>query len=164
MGPMVRRVANQQTRLSQAGEPQNTSGYTLVELLVVLTIIALLLTAAPTMISAGRPSAAARSTTYLLADQLREARNAAILNNADYSLLLDLTKKTSVIVPGGLPRSIPSAVTIEMRGPSASPDSDVRLKFHPDGTSTGASILVSSGRQSHLIVAHGLTGRISIDE
>src|SRR5882672_7438466 len=86
-------------RQSQTGAKAATSGYTLVELLVVLSVISLLIAATPAIISAARPSADTTSAAYILAEELRAARSAAIVNDADRTLVLDLATKAYVVIP-----------------------------------------------------------------
>jgi len=149
----------------QAGEAAPSSGYTLVELLVVLALIGLLISATPSIVSAARPGAEARATAYALADELRSARNSAILNNAERAVRLDVKAKTYAILPGGFIHRLPQAVGMEFRGTVDGPgDSTAELRFFPDGSSTGGTVRITSRGQDHWIVDHALSGRISVDE
>lgn len=148
---------------SRAGE--NASGYTLVELLVVLTLIGLLVAAAPAVISAARPGTQLRALAYDLADALRAARSAAILNGAEFSVVIDLDNKTVVAAHDKHLRPFPSDIALEFFGPrSAQNGSLAEFRFYPDGSSSGGTVRLTLGAQSHTVTDHAFTGRIAIDE
>jgi general secretion pathway protein H len=139
-------------------------GYTLVELLVVLTVISLIIAATPVVVSAARPGAQARAATYALADAFRGARVAAIMAGTDRVVVLDLLHRTYV-TSDGTTRQLPDSVQWEFEaGPGAVVDDQARLRFYPDGSSSGGRIRIMGAGPNRLIVNHRLTGRISIDE
>ena len=144
----------------RAGE----SGYTLIELLVVMAVIALLVAAAPAIVSTARPGAEGRAATYALAEALRGARLDAIMSDAEKIVLLDLDTRTYVASDGATHR-LSAGIGWEFQGPyGARKETPVQLSFYPDGSSSGGRIRVFGASRERVIVAHRLTGRISIDE
>lgn len=149
---------------SLIGEPAD-SGYTLVELLVVLAVMALLVAAAPALINTMRPGVEAKAAARTLANDLRGVRAAAIVANSETWVVLDAENKRYEIEPSGVMRKLPRAVSLELRGPRGEESGKhIELRFFPDGSSTGGSIRIVSGNRQHWIVDHWLTGRITIDE
>lgn len=140
-------------------------GYTLIELLVVLAVIGLMLLAVPVLVSAGRPGAQARSAAEQFAGDLRAARMAAILNNAETKIVIDQAAGTYAIQPGGRVRNLAPGLSLAVVRPdSARQGASVSLSFYPDGSSSGGVVRISSGRQQHIVTDHQLTGRVAIDE
>ena len=150
-------------RLSPAGDRQ--SGYTLVELLVVLAVIGLLIAAAPAIVSTARPGTLAKAATFDLANELRAARVSAILTRAEITVALDLTNKTYVTIPGGQTRKLPAGYVLSFRSPlGEAADARAELRFFSDGSSSGGTIEIAGGGRKHFIVSRALTGRVSVDE
>ncbi len=147
------------------GKRTASAGYTLVELLVVLAVMALLLAAAPAIINTMRPGVAAKTAAHALANDLRAARIAAIVGNSETWVVLDASQKSYDIEPYGVVRKLPNGLALDLRGPRGEESGQrAELRFFPDGSSTGGSIRVMAGGQQHWIVDHWLTGRITIDE
>jgi general secretion pathway protein H len=150
---------------SQTGNLKSAGGYTLVELLAVLAVISLLIAATPAIISAARSKAEADFAAYQLAHELRSARSSAIVNDADRVVVVDLKAKNYVVTPGGRPHPLPTTVILTFEGPQDTQIGDrAMFRFFPDGSSSGGRIRIASGAKLHVVVDHGLTGRISIDE
>lgn len=141
------------------------AGYTLIELLVVLTIMGLLLAAAPTLINAARPGIEAKTAAHALANDLRAARAAAIANNVETWVVVDAPSHAYAMEPGGGAHKLPANLSLELRGPDGeAAGKRIELRFYPDGSSTGGSIRIASRGRQHWIVDHWLTGQITIDE
>ena len=152
-----------ETRLSPAGE--QTAGYTLVELLVVLTVIGLLIAAAPAILSAARPGVEAKTAAQNLANDLRAARTAAVAGDSVTRVVVDAPTKSYVIEPGRLIHRLSPALTLALFGPHGEAiKTRTEFRFYPDGSSTGGSIGIAEAGQRHWVVDHWLTGRITVDE
>lgn len=145
--------------------PQRTAGFTLVELLVVLAIIGMMITAMPTLISAVLPGMKLRAAAYDFASALRAARGTAVLQHQDTIVRLDLRTGQYQVFPGATSWILPEGVSTTFEGPTAEISGNVvAIRFFPDGTSTGGRIGLSAGHSQREIVAHWLTGRISTNE
>ena len=117
------------------------SGFTLVELLVVLAMIALLVTLAQPMYGSVVPSARVRADVLELAASLRQSRNRAISGGKTITVLFD-TEQSRYSIDSIVAELSPQT---ELRAVqrAISDDAIVRLDFYPDGSSTGASIELS---------------------
>lgn len=149
-------------RKSQAGR-EGEAGFTLIELLVVLAVIGLLIAAAPLIVSAARPGAEAKAAAFEIANDLRVARARAISENEEVSMVVDLDGKSYSVKPGRETRKLPHTLKMSIAS-SLSDGTPPRITFFPDGSSTGGDIRLVSTRLIHRIVAHPLTGRVSVDE
>jgi general secretion pathway protein H len=135
-------------------------GYTLVELLVVLTVIGLLLLAVPALVSAGFPGVQAKAAAQQLAADLRGARTAAILNGVEARVQIDATGQRYTIQPRGVVRDLPFGMSLAL----VRPRRGTVLTFYPDGSSSGGSVRIGAPRHLHTVTDHALTGRIAVDE
>jgi len=146
-------------------------GFTLLELLVVLAIAGLLVAAVPPMISAVIPGAEIKSASRELAVSLREAHFQAVSRGIAIDVTLT-TKPAGYSIGDGplqsLPRiaklkvsSLPASATQTLENSPRSAEA-FRLRFHPDGSSSGARILLSRGKHSYTVSVGWLMGRTTI--
>ncbi len=140
-------------------------GFTLIELLVVLAVLGFALT----LIIGYRPpwstGLSMRGTANELASGLRLARSEAISTNRPVVLELDLANH-QYRVGGKVARSLPPALTMELstlvserRNATAG-----RIRFNPDGSSTGGRITMTDGKGTLAVGVDWLSGRVSIGD
>ena len=140
-----------------------TGGFTLMELLVVLTILGLALLLAMPVLERTLPGLELRTEARTLASAMRQARARAIGRNEEVTIVVD--RQGAALKANGkqvvqLNRKIDIA---PLAGASLSPGAG-EIRFFPDGTSTGGHLtLVLGERQKHVFV-DWLTGAVSIPE
>ena len=149
--------------LSDRGRP--TPGFTLLEVLVALTIVALIAaTAVPalaTAIDRERFKACARE----LADALKTARYNALAKQSEATLTLDVEAQTYRLDDGhdrqlAAPRRTTIALvtaTTEQAGASSG-----AIRFFADGSSTGGTVTIELQDRRRLVVVDWLTGRVEV--
>jgi general secretion pathway protein H len=141
------------------------AGFTLVELLVVLAVIALVVAVMPAAISAGQPGAQLRKFAQSLSDDLRELRILALSSNQETLFVLDPESRRYLLLPTRTNKPLPRNLSVKLQssrlGTAAHP---VDIHFYPDGTSSGGELVLSLGGASRRITASWLTGRVTIDE
>lgn len=139
-------------------------GFTLVELLVVLAIAALMMTAVPGLYSAAFPGLEMKSAARRTASTLRLARETAIRRGEDTLLIVDLDTHR-LILEGYRNLSLPKRLAIKLEAASSEMIDDQRgiIRFFPDGSSTGGRILLSHDGHGYQIGVTWLTGRIELD-
>ena len=145
-----------------AGEER---GFTLLELLVVMVILALCLTLVVPGPSRVRLGVMARTTGYELAANLRAVRAAARSTNVEHALTIDVTGHRywaeGVVAPRQLPRTVAVELTVpesERIGPGAS-----RVRFFPDGSTSGARLVFNDGRSSASVLVDWLSGDVRLE-
>lgn len=148
----------------QAGEPGRPEGYTLLELLVVLAMIALLVSALPLSVSNVKRSAEARSTSDALVNAFRSARQKAIDRNVVVSLRLNETAGTFEILPAGPLRSYARTTRITILRPVTDQSSLPIVLFYPDGSSPGANFQVTAGGRTRVVTITPVIGRIRVED
>ena len=152
------------TATSPAGSPA-ASGFTLLELLVVMTIVALIYAVLPSGLFGGS-GVELRVTARQVADDLRRARGQAIASNQDTAFLLDVENRRFGIAGRGELEPLPDS--IEAKILTAAEEQVVEgqglIRFFPDGSSTGGSVTLSGAGRSYEVSVRWLTGEVRLAE
>lgn len=148
-----------------AGEParRGQRGFTLLEMLVVILLIGIAAAAVSVSVTHGLASARIDAASGEIAAALRATRAQAIVQGKQQTFDVDVRKDTwsgakrkDVRLPTGLRIAITSAM--EDR-----PDEHTgRIRFFPDGSSTGGHIVLTSGRRQWRINVSWLTGQVAV--
>lgn len=139
-------------------------GFTLVELMVVMVIIALVMGMVGTSMSRSVSSAEARASTRKLVTYLRYTRARAIIDKSEKVFLVN-TENRSYQAPGRKQITLPEGVdlTITTARSELTSEAVAGIRFFPDGGSTGGHIeLTVNGREYRINIAW-LTGEASLE-
>ena len=141
------------------------AGFSLVEMLVVVTILALAATFAAPLLSRGSEGVRLQVASSELATAFRVTRSAAIVRNIETALVIDVDRRTfkSTVLPQRqFAADIEAKLTFASGIRTAS--SDGGFEFFPDGSSTGGQVMLSlHGKQARLCV-DWLTGEVRREE
>lgn len=140
-----------------------TRGFTLVELIVVVALIATALAMAATLFSAGLPGQQLRGSARELAAQLRYTRAQALVTGHAQSFLLD-TKTREWQAPnhhvGHVPAKIEVIATVAS---SERPSPQVAaIRFFPEGAATGGRFVLKRNTAAWQVDVDWLTGEVSV--
>ena len=134
------------------------SGFTLIEMIVVLTILglvlAVVLTRGPTRSVTIDLDAASRTLT----DELRHARGQAILTDRAVQISAEQARAALTRTAH---RDQVGPIALALHSPPDDPHQDGTLRFDPDGSASGARIELAEGHERISIVIDWLTGRIT---
>ncbi|HEY0633946.1 MAG TPA: GspH/FimT family pseudopilin [Gammaproteobacteria bacterium] len=146
-----------------AGSSGALRGYTLLELLVVLAIMAGLLTLAPPLFSSAASSTELHAATRQMSAALRQARSHAVATRTPVAFILDLERqryqvegRSEVSLPAKLELTLITAES-ELRGNGRG-----AIRFYADGSSSGGSITLSIPRAADTIEVAWLSGRVVV--
>lgn len=135
------------------------AGYTLIEMLVVLAIIALV--SAVVLPSLTRPSENLRLQTAAreIVGALRLTRTTAIARNTAMVMEIDVEQRTFQSPAVSL-RKFASDVTAQLKiaEPERTTKSTGGFRFFPDGSSTGGDLVLALHGKQTTICVHWLTG------
>lgn len=138
---------------SPTNRRDRSGGFTLIELMLALAVMALIAGLALPRVYPGSGAANARVTAYSVAALLRADRNAAIRTG---------TTVTTRIAPDGVSGSaggvtIAPDIALSLRG---APDGSI--SFLPDGRSSGGAISLRRDRTVLSVLVNPLTGGVQI--
>ena len=140
------------------------AGFTLLEILIVLTLIGLLVGIVMPMLGGGVSTAELKGDARALAAGLRQARAQAIAQRGQALLQLDVAGHTFRVPPD--PRVHKLADAIELKLFTAQSDLiDDRtgaIRFFADGGSNGGRITLAAGERKYDVDVDWLTGRVAI--
>ena len=141
------------------------SGFTIAELLVTLTILALVTAIVAPRVLAPSPVREQRQAAAMLVDAARSARTQARLEGRERLLLIDVGERTLSIAPSGPIRRLPRSVELTVTAARSETDGDLAgVRFFPDGASTGADIVLSAeGVEARLITVSWATGLVTME-
>lgn len=143
--------------------PRSGRGFTLVELLVVMAIAAVLLTAVPSLFSAALPGVELKAAARRTMSSLRLARETAIRTGKDAALVVNVEERTLALA-GFRTIRLPQRLRLKLEAASGEMLDDRRgaIRFFPDGSSTGGVIVLarSDGASGYRIGTNWLTGRV----
>lgn len=144
---------------------RRAAGFTLLELLVVLVLMAFMTGLAIPLISSGTPGAQIKAASRELLAGLRQAREQAIVTRQPTALTIDVDDrkfqisrhKTAFQLPGKLQIGL-FVAEVEDNGKRGS------FIFYPDGSSTGGKVTVTLDGQTNRIDVDWLTGVARLQE
>lgn len=141
----------------------NNSGFTLVELLVVIAILGVMLALIGISAKPVSPATHAHSAAQEICAALRAARSSALMSNRSVAFTLDLAP------PGyqwgnRLHRALPPDIKLALMTGQDQVVSENRgrIRFDPDGASSGGRVSIQGGGQLWMIGVDWLSGRVSV--
>ena len=139
-------------------------GFTLVEMMVVMAVIAIATAAVPALL-AGVSGARLRAVADDMIGRLRDTRQQAILHGTPTDLILDPVRRAYRMSTDSQIRALPAAVDrLEIAPGLVGPDGVARIRFFADGSATAGLVRLRSGGRSVGIAIDWLTGRVRRDE
>ena len=141
-----------------------TKGFTLVEVMVVLVIIALIMGMVATAMSRSVSSAEARAATRKLVASLRYTRARAIIDKGEQVFQIN-TDARSYMAPGRKMVTLPKGVDITVTTARSEITSEdvAGIRFFPDGGSTGGHIELTVNEREYRVNVAWLTGETSME-
>jgi general secretion pathway protein H len=138
-------------------------GFTLLEMLAVILLIGIAAAAVSISVTQGLASARVRAASSELAGALRATRAQAIVRGQEQNFDVDTSansyrnvKQQDVRLPKGLKVSITSAKEDQPNEHTG------RIRFFPDGSSTGGRITLQSGKRQWHVNVSWLTGEVRV--
>ena len=145
---------------------KTASGFTLLEIMVVMVIAGLMIALVPPLFSSAVSGTKLKGSARDLAIVLRETRSKAIIHNTEQLVHLDLKEPRYRVGNGkiqALPENVGMAVEV-VTGARIEETAKHVLRFFPDGSSSGELITLSGGNRAYYLQLNWLTGSITITE
>jgi general secretion pathway protein H len=139
-------------------------GFTMLELLMVLALIALAYGMASPMLGKGQGTAEHKAAARSVVQALKSARNHAISERKETTVNFDL--KNAAFSHAGGSQAFPKdvAVKLDTTAKELTSETSGAIRFYPDGGSTGGRVSLSRGGRTLRVDVDWLNGRIAVHE
>ena len=152
---MIAVIPNRQT---------HEAGFTLLEMIAALALVALAVSIVMPRLSASRQSLRLRTVAVEVASNMKIARSEAMKTNTDTVFVVDTTNRSysaaGAVAQKQIPRDI--AISFESQAAESSGPSRAGFRFRPDGTASGGSIKLQTGASTTAISVDWLTGAVTL--
>lgn len=140
-----------------------SKGFTLLEMLVVILLIGIAAAAVSVSVSQGLTSARVNAASGEMAAALRATRAQAIVQGKEQTFAVD-TRDNTYTPAGGKEVRLPQGMTL---GITSAAEDQVgshtgRIRFFPDGSSTGGHVTLKLQQRQWLVNVSWLTGAVSV--
>jgi len=138
-------------------------GFSLVELVVVMVLIAALAAIGLAAIGSGLPGQQLRGAAKALATELRFTRAQAIATGREQVFIIDVGDKTWRGA-GEHSGQLPEGIALEVTGAREELESPqvVAIRFFPQGAATGGRLVLRSGEAAWRVDVAWLTGEVKL--
>lgn len=140
------------------------SGFTLLEILVVLALLAMVYALIPPMIAVGGSTTELKAGARQVAAGLRKARSQAIVSRGEATLTLDVEARSFRLSGDDKPRNLPRQAQIGVytaQGEVVDANT-AAIRFYPDGSSTGGRVTLAMDERKFHVDVDWLTGQVEI--
>jgi general secretion pathway protein H len=142
-----------------------SGGFSLLEMIVVLVIAGLLFAVAPPLLHKAVPGIQTKSAARELASSLRRARSMAVARQRETWLTIDVEKRRFWVVGEQRQGSLPAEIGVKLFTAQAEliDEQSGRIRFFPEGGSSGGRITLQRGNSAYEIDIDWLTGRVAVE-
>ena len=139
-------------------------GVTLLELLVVLSLMAILSALVVPMLGGGVSTTDMKTAARQVAAGLKLARSEALATRSEQTVVLDLEQRTFRVARDPRVVALPKGIEVKV----VTAQSDIAsektgaIRFFPDGGSNGGRVTLAAGERKFEIDVDWLTGRVAI--
>lgn len=143
---------------------EDQRGFTLIELMVVLVIMGLIVALGPIAFRNAMPALALQASARDAAATFREARSIAIRDNTEAFVLIDVEARSLRLGETDAVHELEPNLGLELVAAASEKidDNQGRIRFFPDGTSTGGRLALTQNERKLYIVVDWLTGRVEL--
>jgi len=145
----------------RAAALKSSRGFTLLELIVTLSVVALAVGLAVPTIARSTDAIRARADVAGFSALLRHGRERAIVTRKPHAVVVDPAARRVSLLAGGPEgevretRALPERLTVEAEPPPA-----LIVRFEPQGGGSGGDFRLSSGGVVYRVTVDALTGRV----
>jgi len=150
--------------LVRPSDHSHSSGFTLIEIMIVLAILALSLTIALTHGPSHSARLEMRAGAAQFADVLRRAQSQAILSGRVVNVVID-PRKHEFAADKTPARDFAANTDVSiLPGTMALPHDQSLIRFAPDGSASGGGIILSGQHHKFRVEVEWLTGTVKVSD
>jgi general secretion pathway protein H len=140
------------------------AGVTLLELLVVLSIMAIVAAVVLPKLGGGVSTGELKGAARQVAAGLRLARSEALATRRETQVVMDLEHRSFHVARDGRVYALPRQVELKLFTAQSDLVNDKvgAIRFYPDGGSNGGRLTLASGERKYEVDVDWLTGRVAI--
>ena len=157
-------VPTTRAALSSSVGRGNARGVTLLELLVVLSIMAVIAAIVVPVFTGGVSGSELKGATREVAAGLRLARSEALATRKETRVMLDLENRSFQVERDPRTHALPKQIELKLFTAQSDLLSDKvgAIRFFPDGGSNGGRVTLAAGERKYNVDIDWLTGRVAI--
>ena len=146
-------------------DPRRSAGFTILELLVTLAIMAIVLRVALPRMGGTVARASFQSTAIALAAELRATRSAAMWSNTEVSVYVGPDGHSYWSGVHTDRQNLPAGFSLNLSGPGVveAASGAKSLRFRPDGSASEGRFQLSGSSRSAAVTVDWLTGAMHIE-
>ena len=150
--------------ISGPRSPIPVSGFTLLELLIVLAVAAASFAMVGPQVSSGLSTMKLNTAANDMASALRFARSRAISNIRESEFFLDVERHRYRVTGRQKEYRVPESIHLKLLTAESEIIGEGQgiIRFFPDGSSTGGRVTLETGQRKRLVDVNWLTGHIVI--
>ena len=162
--PLSARYSSAENGRGARASCRRTRGVTLLEMLIVMSIMAVLAALVIPRFSGGVSTSELKGATREIAAGLRLARSEALASRKETRLLLDLEQRTFRMEADPRVHSLPKQIELKLFTAQSDLLSEKvgAIRFFPDGGSNGGRVTLAAGERKFDVDIDWLTGRVAI--
>ena len=141
-------------------------GFSLIEVMLVIVLVALIFTLLPRLSGNGVSGAQLKSDVRLLATAMKLARDTAINTRRETFVAIDVERREFTTGADGGARALHPGIDLALYTAQADRVDErvARFRFFPDGSSNGGRVTVAVAERRFHINIDWLTGRATVTE
>ncbi|MCP3868261.1 MAG: type II secretion system protein GspH [Gammaproteobacteria bacterium] len=141
-----------------------TTGFSLFELLIVLTLLVAAVSLVPAYLSKGVSTAELKSSVRQITAGLNLTRSEAISHNSARVFRLDVERREFSTARDKSTNALPKALNLKLKTAESEQETEDRggIRFFPDGSSTGGEIRVATGTREFAVNVNWITGKVTV--
>jgi general secretion pathway protein H len=145
------------------GIKSQSRGFTLIELMLVMVLMAMMFTLTPPLMHKAFPALKLKAAARDLVQEIRYVQQSAILTGSESKISFQLHSDhyQSDLVNQGEVRQLPEGITFDAENIDHTRQNLV-LHFYPDGSSSGGYVRLSNETRGFVISVDWLTSRVQI--
>ena len=163
----MRKAVKRKAPTSPCSHQKNgTRGFSLIELLIALTLLVAAVSLVPVYLSKGVSTAELKSGVRQIVSGLKFVRSEAVSSSREQVFLLDVQKREFTTHPEHKVRELPNGLDLRLKTAESEQISDNQggIRFFPDGSSTGGEISVSSNAREFSIAVNWISGKVEVSD